>query len=1055
MATLGTTILYKILYILTYVLFNFILIFAISLSIYCYCRRRKKKSDIDHESNKKDWELLRSFQKDVDNVLKSGSQMNNKANVLWQNNEHQQEMTAQLQKSVADWYEKSMEDLPNSAEFNDKSYKSKDEDQKLRQMVDEAEKIHRNLDKLKDKIRNLQVRPIDDERQALVQKEDKKFVEDLIAGVQKVDNLIPEVKKEDKDEPIAGTSDLPGDIKAEIQSFTLYWAPFRAFLIDLQSSGLETKTEKAWLEEAKEIINKAQHAIDKFIKNTRKWKWMLSYFSNQKARTELKEEMKRINTGFEKFLERKERFGIQFKRYSTRRETDPLQSVSETSQEQASNNVQISENGRGNFNNELEKLKKTYEKSLKMESLERLQALCTTFTNVHGEAAEKEEGIKSSTEEENPAKKLHEKFDKIKGALEIIEETTKAYKFDMGVVGLDEDIQTVASQLITGNKHVVCVVGMKGIGKTTLAKNIYRHSDILEHFPARAWVTLTDLKTNDYDAIFKDVAKQVSEPDINGSQEEENRRREWKNKVCDLRPKSISCSRQIEINDWSDHEGKNDLLDNLRKFFAFFFSLFPRDYEIPARRLVALSIAEGLGLGEEGRDKNKTTKLVAMDYLSVLIDLNLIQAVEFIKGKVKTCRLPSALEEQFLFESKISQDHLVDLLDQKSEIYNDIHIKGSNSPKFQQSYRGLISYLSFDTREVNNPGEDVGKFLRKGIASGCFHSLKVLDLEHVFRPQLPNTIGKLVQLMYLGLRWTYLEEITSSIGNLLNLQTLDVKYTYVRTLPKSIWKLQKLQHLYLNESHRSKFVSQPRSSSLKNLKTLWGLFLDDFNAIKNGLNKLNNLTKLGLAFQLELPQQEELAHWVKGLKYLKSLRLRSVDENGGAQDLHLEGLSGLKNLSTLYLFGKLEIQSIKNLFARASEFHLSDLTLSASGLKDDPMQILGSLSSLKSLCFYSDSYEGKQMLFIKKSFSELQVLRLWNLKNLEKLKVEEEAMQKLRELEIRGCKSLMVFNGLKHLTSLRELKLPNMEDNFTSQVKNDMFQIFGGTGYPPTITGGH
>ena len=209
MATLGTTTLYKIatamatlgttiLYILTFVLLNFILIFAISLSIYCYCRRRKKKSDIDHESNKKDWELLRSFQKDVDNVLKSGSQMNNEANVLWQNNEHQQGMTAQLQKSVADWYEKSMEDLPNSAEFNDKSYKSKDEDQKLWQMVDEAEKIHRNLDKLKDKIRYLQVRPIDDERQALVQKEDKKFVEDLIAGVQKVDNLIPEVKKEDK-----------------------------------------------------------------------------------------------------------------------------------------------------------------------------------------------------------------------------------------------------------------------------------------------------------------------------------------------------------------------------------------------------------------------------------------------------------------------------------------------------------------------------------------------------------------------------------------------------------------------------------------------------------------------------------------------------------------------------------------------------------------------------------------------------------------------------------------------------------------------------------------
>ena len=37
------------------------------------------------------------------------------------------------------------------------------------------------------------------------------------------------------------------------------------------------------------------------------------------------------------------------------------------------------------------------------------------------------------------------------------------------------------------------------------------------------------------------MAKQVSEPDINGSQEEENRRGEWKNKVCDLRFFVATC----------------------------------------------------------------------------------------------------------------------------------------------------------------------------------------------------------------------------------------------------------------------------------------------------------------------------------------------------------------------------------------------------------------------------------------------------------------------------------------------------------------------------------
>ena len=248
----------------------------------------------------------------------------------------------------------------------------------------------------------------------------------------------------------------------------------------------------------------------------------------------------------------------------------------------------------------------------------------------------------------------------------------------------------------------------------------------------------------------------------------------------------------------------------------------------------------------------------------------------------------------------------------------------------------------------------------------------------------------------------------------------------------------------MNEGHRTKFVSQPRSSSLKDLQILWGLFLDNDSDIKNGLNKLNKLKKLGLAFELELSQQLKLANWVKGLKYLESLRLRSVDENGDAQDLRLDDLSALKKLSRLYLFGKLKIHSIKNLFPDT----LSDLTLSASGLEDDPMPTLGKLDSLKSLCFYFDSYKGKRM--VCQGFSQLQVLKLWNLKELEELKVEKEAMQKLRELEIRRCENLKVYTGFKHLTSLQELKLTKMSSNVTTDIEKKRLEIW--YAHPPRIT---
>ena len=89
--------------------------------------------------------------------------------------------------------------------------------------------------------------------------------------------------------------------------------------------------------------------------------------------------------------------------------------------------------------------------------------------------------------------------------------------------------------------------------------------------------------------------------------------------------------------------------------------------------------------------------------------------------------------------------------------------------------------------------------LRNRIASGQFLKVKVLDHEQVCRPQLPDTIGKLIQLTYQGLRWTDLENISSSIGNLVNLETLDVNHTYIRTLPSTIGKLQKLQNLYMSE----------------------------------------------------------------------------------------------------------------------------------------------------------------------------------------------------------------------------------------------------------------
>ena len=559
-----------------------------------------KNLENDYKWIEKERRLLSSLQEDVEDVLNSGSQIDLQAHKLWQAQEPNKGMTARLQVSEKEWKEKcgelasQVEDLNEKLEHSDKTFKSRMEklwfgnqirkvkseiEERFTDMENEDIDIYGTLMRLRSTIRNLQDRPIGVERKADdVHKVDKQTITDLIANIQKVEKLIDDVKNVDKpiadllgdvhkvDEPIiAHNLGLPPDIEGEIQSFTLHLALIRAFLTNLQSFGLETKTERCWLEEAKDIVDEAHRGIIDFIKETRNQKGRLPIFSTQRARSELRKEMKSINTGFSDLLERKKRYGFTFVRSIIRRV--PSKSDSGAPQRQASI-VQTAEDDL-DIKSNLQKLKEKYR--LPPDESKMLLKVCRKFEEVHRkfEEAKTKEGINSSTEERlkqmkklakktvcyieiyktnsvkegkldkllnNAQKKLYKEIKQIKGALDLFERIMEAYsielKEEMGVVGLDEDIQALVSELIRlDSEHVVSIVGMIGIGKTTLAKNIFEDSAIVDNFPARAWVPLT--QSANYEAVFKEVAKQVSE--LNESLEEENGRGYWMNKVSDLR----------------------------------------------------------------------------------------------------------------------------------------------------------------------------------------------------------------------------------------------------------------------------------------------------------------------------------------------------------------------------------------------------------------------------------------------------------------------------------------------------------------------------------------
>jgi adenylate kinase family enzyme/FtsZ-binding cell division protein ZapB len=727
------------------------------------------------------------------------------------------------------------------------------------------------------------------------------------------------------------------------------------------------------------------------------------------------------------------------------------------------------------------------------------------------------------------------------------------------VIGFREHNRRLVNRLTnTSYRHnldVISIVGEVGSGKTTLAKGIYKSSEIKRHFNTCAWVSAsenltdvfrsfleqTDNSTVDKESTQDELAKKLRENlqnkrylvvlddvqtrdvlrNLRGALPEESKgcrvllttSNEDVARIADPRPyhlkplkdedawnlfmKKVPLPDNVEFSyveivelkekiinrckglplaivvlggslstksasyqDWSkvlDHpswqlEGNEsndvqfskilalsyyDLPFHLRPCLLY-FGLFPKEKKIPVRRLLRLWLAEGF----VKQSPAMTPEDMVESYLEELVNRNMIQIKTRRKdGSPKTCLMPGALHDIFLSKAEaigLLHTHRT-ILDNETaaspklgfrRVAEHGDIKGFQRKKLSYG-KHLRSYLSFNIQTKDMPAKEIGSFLNQVIDRRGFGLLRVLDLEGVYKPKLPENLGKLYHLRYLGLRWTFLDTLPRSVGKLPYLETLDVKHTYMSSLPKSIWKMKHLRHLCLNEIRLDMFV-QKHHRSLTQLQTLWGLFVDKRSPVKNGLNGIINLRKLGLTYHLDSAQ--ELNEWIARLASLQSLRLRSKDGSGRPSKLELKPLSSLENLTNLYLLGNLQKLPERYEFPPK----LTVLTLSISKLEKDPMPILAQLPSLSVLRLLANSYTGKEMECPSEGFTALRILKLWMLKELEKWTVEEGAMQNLRDLEIRSCHELKELpNKLLNLSNIQEIILTDMPEGFVDNIQVD------------------
>ncbi|KAH6760328.1 hypothetical protein C2S51_017277 [Perilla frutescens var. frutescens] len=85
---------------------------------------------------------------------------------------------------------------------------------------------------------------------------------------------------------------------------------------------------------------------------------------------------------------------------------------------------------------------------------------------------------------------------------------------EQDVVGLEEDVESLLQEAIfyeAEGLSASCIVGMGGIGKTTLAKQLYNHPAMADRFDHRAWVSVSSEFTQK--ELLLELSRQILEKD--------------------------------------------------------------------------------------------------------------------------------------------------------------------------------------------------------------------------------------------------------------------------------------------------------------------------------------------------------------------------------------------------------------------------------------------------------------------------------------------------------------------------------------------------------------
>ncbi|XP_027152159.1 disease resistance protein RPM1-like [Coffea eugenioides] len=543
------------------------------------------------------------------------------------------------------------------------------------------------------------------------------------------------------------------------------------------------------------------------------------------------------------------------------------------------------------------------------------------------------------------------------------------------LVGIDKPKAELISKILDDHSQlkVVSVAGMGGLGKTTLVKKVYDDAAVKKQFQSHAWITVSQ------NFQFRDIIKNLIQ--------------QLYNEIRRPVPPEV--------------ESMNDIM----------LSEFVRDFLQERRYILVLDDVWSIDAWEAIKcvlpDCNTasrvvlTTRIADVASASCLGSLNFIYKMEPLSEK----------ESWTLFCNRTFQSN--DCPPNLEEVAKKILKKCEGLPLAIVAIGGVLALK--DKGKTDEWEMIIHGFGGEADGSGKLDRIKRVLL-HSYN-DLPHYLKSC--LLYLSI---YLEDYPIEVDDILEMW---IALGYVEE-----------REGITRTDIAMRYMKELINRSLIQVKSTWddgrlvtcGLhdFLREITVSKSKEQSFTTLRQLSIT-ELRREDGKELLSSLLRLTYLRDLVISCIKEDEILDLQHSVSLK-LGFLTRLTLKGNLErvpqwVTSLQS---------LRTLQLANSRLREDENVIgfLGHLPNLVSLSLYG-AYEGKTLCFKVGGFRKLQTLELVQLKRLKWVRVEEESMPSLRNLQLVGCKLMQELpSGIQNLTGLRYLGFFDMSDELMHKVQN-------------------